>query len=206
MSSGGVECVTHRAGAGMSEGKALGRTQLKGLLDNLVQKSLEEREDNVDADVEEAARDLLELTDESGRGKKRRHSKVSGVKRKKKRMRKDVGSRRKLCQESLDVPNGTRHTPHVMTLFDRKVDLAKFSPDTPLYVMCREWMSNNPDSSHAPQPTASQGHTLTSQILPLPTPLPMDRDGHEIRIDIPKPHPPLAKNRHEMETDCRGHV
>ncbi len=31
-----------------------------------------------------------------------------------------------------------------MTLFDRKVDLAKFTPSTPLYVMCRDWMCNNP--------------------------------------------------------------
>lgn len=32
-----------------------------------------------------------------------------------------------------------------MTLFDRKVDLARFTPSTPLYVMCRDWMCNNPN-------------------------------------------------------------
>jgi len=32
-----------------------------------------------------------------------------------------------------------------MTLFDRKVDLARFNHSTPLYVMCREWMCNNPE-------------------------------------------------------------
>ena len=37
-----------------------------------------------------------------------------------------------------------RHIPHVMTLFDRRVDLARFSETTPLYVMCREWMRNKP--------------------------------------------------------------
>ena len=31
-----------------------------------------------------------------------------------------------------------------MTLFDRKVDLARFSETTPLYVMCRDWMRNKP--------------------------------------------------------------
>ena len=30
-----------------------------------------------------------------------------------------------------------------MTLFDRKVDLARFTEDTSLYVMCRDWMKNN---------------------------------------------------------------
>ena len=41
--------------------------------------------------------------------------------------------------------NSSRHIPHVMTLFDRKVDLARFNDSTPLYVMCREWMCNNPE-------------------------------------------------------------
>ena len=41
--------------------------------------------------------------------------------------------------------NFSRHIPHVMTLFDRKVDLARFNDSTPLYVMCREWMCNNPE-------------------------------------------------------------
>lgn len=41
-------------------------------------------------------------------------------------------------------PPPRRHIPHVMTLFDRKVDLAWFTDSTPLYVMCREWMRNNP--------------------------------------------------------------
>ena len=33
-----------------------------------------------------------------------------------------------------------------VTFFDQKVDLAQFTEDTPLYVMCREWMRN---SSHS---------------------------------------------------------
>ena len=41
-----------------------------------------------------------------------------------------------------------------MTLFDRRVDLARFSEATPLYVMCREWMRNNP---HRRQSQSSLG-------------------------------------------------
>ncbi|XP_064399143.1 protein lin-37 homolog isoform X2 [Halichondria panicea] len=181
----------------MSDVKAQGRTQLKGLLDNLVQKSIEEsRDDSIDADVEEAARDLLDLTDDTGRGRKRKHSKV-GVKQRKKRKRKDL---RKGSPDGYDLSNGVRYIPHVMTLFDRKVDLAKFSPETPLYVMCREWMSNNPDCTHATPP--SQCH-LTPHTLPPPTPLPMDKEGREVRIDIPKPHPPISKSREEMDNLIR---
>ena len=36
---------------------------------------------------------------------------------------------------------------HVMTFFDRKVDLAQFPSDHPLYVMCRTWMRNDPSGS-----------------------------------------------------------
>ncbi len=83
-----------------------------------------------------------------------------------------------------------------MTLFDRKVDLAKFTPDTPLYVMCREWMSNNPDCKHS---TASQPHSLTTHTLPQPAPLVVDKHGHELRIDIPKPHPRISKSMQEFD-------
>ena len=46
---------------------------------------------------------------------------------------------------------------HVMTFFDRKVDLAQFPPDHPLYVMCRAWMRNDPSGSEEPErPTSPQ--------------------------------------------------
>ena len=104
------------------------------------------------------------------------------------------------------------HIPHVMTLFDRRVDLARFLPDTPLYVMCREWMWNSPhrlptvpdsNPSHQPHP------------FPPPTPLAQDPMGREIRLDIPKPHPPHTENQQELDgvlqrvsrsaaSNCRG--
>lgn len=45
------------------------------------------------------------------------------------------------------VDTSSDNGQHVMTFFDRKVDLAQFNEDTPLYVMCREWMRNNPADS-----------------------------------------------------------
>ncbi|CAI8001073.1 Protein lin-37 homolog [Geodia barretti] len=54
-------------------------------------------------------------------------------------------SRPRRVESDVDTRNGMgRHIPHVMTLFDRKVDLARFSETTPLYVMCRDWMRNKP--------------------------------------------------------------
>ena len=103
-----------------------------------------------------------------------------------------------------------RHTPHVMTLFDRKVDLARFTSTTPIYTMCRDWMSNNPDklshhysnnNRHAPSlsiGSAALNHTgdatpttpvNDSTHLPAPIPLPMDAEGRVIRLDIPQSLP-----------------
>lgn len=33
---------------------------------------------------------------------------------------------------------------YIMKLFDRSVNLAKFTEDTPLYELCRSWLQNNP--------------------------------------------------------------
>ena len=53
-------------------------------------------------------------------------------------------------------PSPTRHIPHVMTLFDRRVDLAMFSEATPLYVMCREWMKNKPQRKRSRSVSAEE--------------------------------------------------
>jgi len=39
--------------------------------------------------------------------------------------------------------------PYVMKLFDRSVDLAPFTDDTPLYPICRAWMENDPHKKNA---------------------------------------------------------
>lgn len=97
------------------------------------------------------------------------------------------------------------HIPHVMTLFDRRVDLARFSPDTPLYVMCREWMSNNPqklpssNAGYEPHPTDKPLPSQPPSTLPPPIPLSKDSRGVAIRLDIPKPHPPHVQNQQDLD-------
>lgn len=39
-------------------------------------------------------------------------------------------------------------TAFVMKLFDRSVDLTQFTPDTPLYPICRAWFQNNPKNGN----------------------------------------------------------
>lgn len=97
------------------------------------------------------------------------------------------------------------HIPHVMTLFDRRVDLARFSPDTPLYVMCREWMSNNPQKAsvlNLVQDSVPSQQSLSPHYpntLAPPTPLSKDSKGVVIRLDIPLPHPPHTKDKQELD-------
>lgn len=40
------------------------------------------------------------------------------------------------------------HHTYVMKLFDRSVDLAQFTEDTPLYPICRAWMANEPRNQY----------------------------------------------------------
>ena len=61
-------------------------------------------------------------------------------------------------------PIPTRHIPHVMTLFDRRVDLAMFSEVTPLYVMCREWMKNKPQGKRSYNISNDEVTTLYHQL------------------------------------------
>ena len=102
-----------------------------------------------------------------------------------------------------------------MTLFDRKVDLALFSSDTPLYIMCREWMSNNPEKfrsvpphNHTNSLTPSQPNTVTdpttptSTTIPPPTPLEKDEKGRTIRMDVPSPQ---KQHLSKTEFDDRLH-
>lgn len=43
-----------------------------------------------------------------------------------------------------DVKPTVVQASYVMKLFDRSVNLAKFSEETPLYSLCRDWMKNMP--------------------------------------------------------------
>lgn len=207
-----------------------GRSRLKGVLNDLVQQSKDEKEGEslmvVDEDVEEAARDLLELNDDSGGfivPRKRTRSTRSPTRRKcRKRVCKEVLSQ---APDDSDLSGSEEsHIPHVMTLFDRRVDLARFLPDTPLYVMCREWMWNCPHqlptSSSSGTTTATTTTTTTQDgqlgkplpppsqtdvLLAPPDPLSRDAKGEPIRLDIPKPHRPHTKNQQELDEILNKH-
>lgn len=49
-----------------------------------------------------------------------------------------------LCKHVHVPPAPTTLDTYVIKLFDRSVDLAQFSENTPLYPICRAWMRNSP--------------------------------------------------------------
>uniref|UniRef100_UPI00358E82C5 protein lin-37 homolog isoform X2 n=1 Tax=Myxine glutinosa TaxID=7769 RepID=UPI00358E82C5 len=54
--------------------------------------------------------------------------------------------RRKDAEEFLIESTQPRKNAYVRTFFDRSVDLAQFSENSPLYPICRAWMRNQPNS------------------------------------------------------------
>uniref|UniRef100_S4R9I9 Lin-37 DREAM MuvB core complex component n=1 Tax=Petromyzon marinus TaxID=7757 RepID=S4R9I9_PETMA len=52
--------------------------------------------------------------------------------------------RRKDMDDFISENSHPKQNTYVMKLFDRSVDLARFNETTPLYPICRAWMSNNP--------------------------------------------------------------
>ncbi|KAE8594586.1 hypothetical protein XENTR_v10019705 [Xenopus tropicalis] len=86
----------------------------------------------------------------------------------------------------------------IIRLFDRSVDLAQFSEETPLYPVCRAWLRNAPSTRppelpHTPPPT-DDGEGVNGSIqniyhLPPPLPSPASPSGEPLNLRIPSPLP-----------------
>ncbi|XP_035142310.1 protein lin-37 homolog isoform X3 [Callithrix jacchus] len=92
---------------------------------------------------------------------------------------------------------------YVIKLFDRSVDLAQFSENTPLYPICRAWMRNSPSvrerecspsSPLPPLPEDEEGSEVTNSknrdVYKLPPPTPPGPPGDACRSRIPSPLQP----------------
>ncbi|XP_072283472.1 protein lin-37 homolog [Pyxicephalus adspersus] len=86
----------------------------------------------------------------------------------------------------------------VIRLFDRSVDLAQFSEDTPLYPVCRAWLRNAPGAKVPERPStptpSEEGEVVNGSSqniyhLPPPTPRPMTENGEPINLRMPSPIP-----------------
>ncbi|XP_065903564.1 protein lin-37 homolog [Dysidea avara] len=182
-----------------------GRKLLESTLSNLVLQGKEEDRSSLDEEVEEGARDLLRLPGYNSSiyspNSNRNKPEIKVIKVKASLVKTPIRRKRKKPTSIMldrivedDISEGSNS--HVMTFFDRKVDLAQFAPDDPLYMMCRTWMRNDPSNSEetaVPAPSPPQCATDNREIYSLPDPVPLEKDsnGDPIRIDIPTPldHP-----------------
>lgn len=87
---------------------------------------------------------------------------------------------------------------YIMKLFDRSINLAQFSEDTPLYPICRAWIKNQPNNiglnsqnnSQAPEPEERDAGCVYQ--LPKPTEVVVKTENGQIldlRIPSPLPQP-----------------
>ncbi|XP_023618112.1 protein lin-37 homolog isoform X10 [Myotis lucifugus] len=88
--------------------------------------------------------------------------------------------KRREMDDGLAEGGPQRSNTYVIKLFDRSVDLAQFSENTPLYPICRAWMRNSP--------TVREHERSPSSPLP---PLPEDEEplGHLEMPADPEFHP-----------------
>ncbi|XP_073913063.1 protein lin-37 homolog isoform X2 [Castor canadensis] len=167
------------------------RNQLDAVLQCLLEKSHMDRE---------------RLDEEAGKTPSDTHNKPSARfphQRRKKRREMDDG---------LAEGGPQRSNTYVIKLFDRSVDLAQFSENTPLYPICRAWMRNSPSmrererspgSPLPPLPEDEEGSEVTNSksqdVYKLPPPTAPGPPGDACRSRIPSPLQPETRGTQEDE-------
>nr|KAF6407109.1 lin-37 DREAM MuvB core complex component [Molossus molossus] len=138
---------------------AKARNQLDAVLQCLLEKSHMDSRERLDEEARKTPSDT--------------HSKdcsiVATGKRPSARFPHQRRKKRREMDDGLAEGGPQRSNTYVIKLFDRSVDLAQFSENTPLYPICRAWMRNSPTVRERERSPGS----------PLP-PLPEDEEGSEV--------------------------
>nr|XP_020024201.1 protein lin-37 homolog isoform X3 [Castor canadensis] len=120
--------------------------------------------------------------------------------------------KRREMDDGLAEGGPQRSNTYVIKLFDRSVDLAQFSENTPLYPICRAWMRNSPSmrererspgSPLPPLPEDEEGSEVTNSksqdVYKLPPPTAPGPPGDACRSRIPSPLQPETRGTQEDE-------
>ncbi|XP_002829127.2 protein lin-37 homolog [Pongo abelii] len=171
---------------------AKARNQLDAVLQCLLEKSHMDREC---------------LDEEAGKTPSDTHNKDCSIaatgKRPSARFPHQRRKKRREMDDGLAEGGPQRSNTYVIKLFDRSVDLAQFSENTPLYPICRAWMRNSPSvrerecspsSPLPPLPEDEEGSEVTNSksrdVYKLPPPTPPGPPGDACRSRIPSPLQP----------------
>ncbi|XP_053546137.1 protein lin-37 homolog [Bombina bombina] len=107
--------------------------------------------------------------------------------------------RRKKRKEDDGITEGAQHKANtfIIRLFERSVDLAQFTEETPLYPVCRAWLRNSPAARATERPQTPpppeegevNGNTQDFYRLPPPLSCPVTEKGEPVNLRIPSPLP-----------------
>lgn len=148
--------------------------------------------------------DREQMEDEAGKTASDSHSKESSPtatgKRPSSRFPHHRRKKRKEMEDGMTDLGPQKSNTYVIKLFDRSVDLAQFSENTPLYPICRAWMRNNPsmrEEERSPSPAlpvvqedeesaeVMNGAAQDVYRMPDPTPCPVNDAGEPQNLRIP---------------------
>ncbi|XP_036202668.1 protein lin-37 homolog isoform X2 [Myotis myotis] len=108
--------------------------------------------------------------------------------------------KRREMDDGLAEGGPQRSNTYVIKLFDRSVDLAQFSENTPLYPICRAWMRNSPTVREHERSPSSPLPPLPEDEEPLgPLEMPADPEFHphcSLRHRVPLRMSPLSPHPH----------
>ncbi|XP_020668952.1 protein lin-37 homolog [Pogona vitticeps] len=170
------------------------RTRLEAVLQCLLEKTDVDRE-QMEEDSGKAPSDALSKDSSPTATGKRPSTRFPHHRRKK----------RKEADEGLAEGGQQKQNTYVIKLFDRSVDLAQFSENTPLYPICRAWMRNSPtvrEQERSPSPNlpalpedeeGAEGLNGKAQDvfrLPPPTTSQTNAAGEPINLRVPAPLEP----------------
>ncbi|EIE25164.1 hypothetical protein COCSUDRAFT_40490 [Coccomyxa subellipsoidea C-169] len=93
--------------------------------------------------------------------------------------------------------------PAIFTVTDRKVRVREHEKNTPLYVLCRKWVQNEPDTELMPpkdraeEVAAKEREAATIKLPPIPQPT-EEEEAQAARL--PEPEEPLPQSQKERPT------
>jgi len=123
--------------------------------------------ENVEGDLEKEKEQQTESSEEESEKEEKVPLKKAKVKAEKEE--KPVVKEHKIAKQAKPAP---ANASYIMKLFDRSVNLAKFTEETALYPLCRAWMQNAPrqmtvKTEKTPEPEPAQS-TDEGDVLDMP--------------------------------------
>jgi len=152
-------------------------TSKSDLLNKALTKALEEAE----AEAEKEDEDEEDEEEEEEKSSEEEEKEVPVKKTKVKIEKEDSPA----VKQATKQPKPSQQASYIMKLFDRSVNLAKFTEETPLYPLCRAWMNNAP-------------RMMTIKTEKAPDPVPQAEEGDVVempKVRIRKGGKPLLQRK-----------